>query len=197
MTSDMGAETLRITLEKIAEKVSQRLTESSAHAELFAVSDVLTLVEQRVGDVVHTAEDFVSKALDFAHDLVNALENAGERMANVTEHAVHAITVETQQVVGAAKVVTAAQTTITEVTFVGITVGVGAGAGMTDEPGLRSSAGGKGVPRASIAQLIQVRRALILEQRKAIIAGILAKRDEINAQVFAVATRIASRRSSV
>jgi hypothetical protein len=183
---DTSAEQLRARVEKIAEQISQQLAKTPAGEQFFFISDIVNAVENVVGDVVNVAEDAVNAAVNVAHNVVNAVENVGERVVHATEEAIHAVTAHTAQIVQGAQFVAA-----TIAVVKGVVDLVGA------EIVAEEKAGAKGGGKGSAAQLIQARRAIILEQRRSIISATAAKRNEIRSRVAAVAARIsAASRSS-
>lgn len=182
---DTSAEYLRVRVQKVAEEISKQLSRSPAGEQFFFISDIVNAVENAVGDVVHVVQDGVNAAVNVAHNVVTAVENIGERAIHATEDAINAVTAHTQQIIEVANLAAATFKVTQEVVdFVGAAFTADAGA-----------AAGKGAVKASAGQLIQARRAIILEQRKSLIAAAEAKRSEIKSKLFAISARLGSPRS--
>jgi hypothetical protein len=187
-TYDTSAEYLRTRIQKVADEISQQLQKTPAGEQFFFICDIVNAVENAVGDVVHVVQDGVNEAVNVTHNIVTAVENIGERAIHATEEAVHAVTAHTQQIIEVANLAAATFKITQEVVDL-------VGAAILQES---AGAAAKGGNKASAAQLIQVRRAVILEQRKALISATEAKRTEIKSKIATVAARLsaASRSSS-
>jgi hypothetical protein len=180
---DTSAENLRARVEKVAEQISHQLAKTPAGEQFFFICDIVNAVENVVGDVVNVAQDAVNEAVNVAHNVVNAVENIGERAVHATEEAIHAVTAHTQQVLEVAQFAVATiNVTRAIVDFVGAEIAVEG----------TEKAATKGGARASAAQLIQARRAIILEQRRSLITSTQAKRNEIKSRIATVAARIST-----
>jgi hypothetical protein len=185
---DTSAEYLRTRVQKVADEISQHLQKTPAGEQFFFICDIVNAVENAVGDVVHVAQDGVNAAVNVTHNIVTAVENIGERAIHATENAVNAVTAHTQQIIEVANLAAATFKITQEVVDL-------VGAAIAQEAG---GAAAKGGAKASAAQLIQARRAIILDQRKALISATEAKRTELKSKIDAVAARLsaASRSSS-
>jgi hypothetical protein len=187
---DMSAEYLRTRVEQVAAQISQQVAKTPAAEHPFFISDIVNAVENAVGGIVHAAEDAVNEAVNVTHDIVNAVEHVGERVVTATERAVEAVTVHTQQILDVANIATDVVKTVQ------VTIDVAEAIGVVAETESGAHHRGPTASGASVSQLVQARRAAILEQRKAIINSHLAKRTEIKSKIAAVASRLAAHGSS-
>ena len=188
---DISAEYLRARVEEIAQEVTQQLQSrgiSAAAQQPFFISDIVHAVENAVGGVVNATHDAVNAAVNVTHNLVNVAENLGEHAIHATQNLVNAVTAHTQQVVQVANFATQAVRVATFIT------GLIGGELQLDRGGEASSTG----MQASAAELIQARRAIILQQRTETINNIAAKRAELKGQIEAIAARLGrANRSSI
>lgn len=188
---DTSAEYLRSRVEQIAQEITQKVQSRLGPGQVqpFFICDIVNDVENAVNGVVNATQDAVNAAVNATRDAVNAAENIveravniGERAINATEEVVHVVTVHTQQVVHVANLATDAIKVATFVTeFVG--------AAQVTEGGVQSA---HGAPQASATELIQARRAAILQQRTNVINDISAKRAELKSKIAGVSVRVRS-----
>jgi hypothetical protein len=191
-----SAEYLRARVEKIAEQVSGQLAKTTSGEQFFLVNDVVTAIENAVGDVVNLAQDAVNVFVNAAHDVVTAIEHVGERAIHAAEHHINDATLQTDFIIVAThQIINDAATEGMQLVggpFVGCSGELLEAVMAIGNETKISSARAK----ASVAVLIQARRATILRQREALMNSTRAKRIEIKSRTASIRGRIVARSSS-
>jgi hypothetical protein len=191
---DTSAEYLRNRVEQLAQEITQKIQSRlpAGQVQPFFICDIVNGVEDAVNGVVNVAHDAVNAAVNATHDVVNAAENIAERAANIGERAINAtedvindVTVHTAQIVHVANLATDA---IKVATFATELIG----STQVTEESVQSA---HAAHHASVAALIQTRRAAILQQRATIVNDISAKRTELKSKIAGVSARIRGRSS--
>jgi hypothetical protein len=188
---DTSIESLRARVAKVAEEYSQQLRRIPGSEVAFFIGDIVNAAENVVGDVVNAAHDAVNAAVNATQNVVNAAENVVNNVAHAaqnithniihaTEDAIHAVTDHTQFIIQTAQLTAATfRVTLEATDLIG---------GLAAE-----SQGGQKTPaadRPSVTQLIQARRAAILQERTSLVNNALAKRAEIKNGIDSVRNRL-------
>jgi hypothetical protein len=141
--SRTSVDLLRARVERIAEQVSRSFQESLSAENPFFINDVVTALENAVGDVVHVAQDAVDQALNATRDVVNTIEHIGERAVEVTENLLNDATLQTEAFLNVAHAVIDLEATMDWSKIAAVEVGGGIRSG--------SSRKGSKFSRGSIA----------------------------------------------
>ena len=192
---DTSIEDLRARVQKVAEQVSRQLAKTPAGEQFFFVNDLVTAVENAVGDVVNVAQDAVNTFVNATHDAVTAIEFVGERIVHALDNLVDDATVQTDFIV------VATHTLINDVVTEPIALVGGPPIGCSAplyEAILAHRSKSEGLTaqaKASISALIQARRTAILRQRKTFMSAVADKRTEIRERIAFVSEKLAFSRS--
>ena len=190
---DTSIESLRARVAKVAEEYSQQIRRVPGAEEAFFIGDIVNAVENVAGDVVNVAHDAVNAAVNATHNAVNAVENVVNNAAhvaqnithnviNATEQAIHAVTDHTQIILQATHLTAATfRITVEATDLIG---------GFSTEAQSATKGGSAG--KSSVTQLIQARRAAILQERTSLDGSALAKRAEIKDRIAGMRNRIAA-----
>jgi phage-related protein len=189
---DATAKSLTARVERIAEQISQQAQRNAATVEPFFIDDVFNAVGNAVGDVANAVGDAVNAAVNATQDAVNAVENIGKDVINVTDDAInateniiHAVTDHTDIIHNIANVTLEALNITPDVAdFIGFAPIV--------EAKDKVAAASQPAVKASAAQLLQVRRALLREKNKALAAQTASKRTEIRNKIASIRASIAA-----
>jgi hypothetical protein len=190
---DTSLESLRARLSKVADDYVQQIRRIPNAETAFFIGDIVNAVENVAGDVVNATQDAVNAAVNATHDVVNAAENVVNNVAHVavnithnvitaTEEAIHAVTNHTNLIVQTAQVTFATFKVTAEITDL---IGVAAAESQGGQRGAAPSG-------ASAAQLIQARRAAILQDRTSLVNSVLSKRTEITDRIAGLRARLST-----
>ncbi len=187
---DAAAQSLTAKVEKIAEQISQQALRNAPGVEPFFIDNVFQAVENAAGDVADSVERAVNAGVNATHDLINDVATLVHNAA--TQDVIIHATGDLVQVVTdhTAAIHNIANVTLENVLAVA-TPGLLDDVGFApDIEGQKATAASRAQARASSAQLLQARRALLREKSNALSAQTAAKRTEIREKIAAARERL-------